>query len=156
MCTTQGAKRFYPLLFQLFLIQRRICYGRPWLLPLPICTCCHLRNWFCIYTHSNAAIKSVSGKTTRKTNLTSLPEFDGRAGEPGDKASWLVEVLHLFCIDTTIIPWRHQLVTKLVHIHHKQEMTRDNYNNNVIIRHIPPSPFPQNPQGDHPVFLRMF
>jgi len=32
-----------------------------------------------------------SGKITPKTNLTLLPEFDGLARVPGDKASWTVE-----------------------------------------------------------------
>ena len=50
-----------------------------------------LWNCFCFYTHNTVALKSLSGKITPKTNLTLLPEFDGRAGVPGDKASWLVE-----------------------------------------------------------------
>ena len=36
-------------------------------------------------------LKSLPGKIITKTNLTLSPECDGRAGEPGDKASWLVE-----------------------------------------------------------------
>ena len=45
--------------------------------------------WF--YTHNTVALKSLSGKISPKINLTLSPELDIRAGEPGDKASWLVE-----------------------------------------------------------------
>ena len=46
---------------------------------------------FCFYTHNTVALKSLPGKISPKINLTLSPELDGRAGEPGDKASWLVE-----------------------------------------------------------------
>ena len=52
---------------------------------------CKLWNCFCLYTHKIVILKCLSGKTTPKTNLTSLPGLDVCAGEPGDKASWLVE-----------------------------------------------------------------
>ena len=45
---------------------------------------------FCFYTHT-VALKSLPGKISPKINLTLSPELDGHAGEPGDKASWLVE-----------------------------------------------------------------
>ena len=39
--------------------------------------------------------QGLSGKTTSNTNVALSPaEFDLCAGEPGDKASWLVEVYY--------------------------------------------------------------
>ena len=43
--------------------------------------------------HNTVAFKSLSGKTTSKTNLTLLPQYVC-AGEPGDQASSLDEVYH--------------------------------------------------------------
>ena len=55
---------------------------------------CHIWNRFCFYTH-NTTLQHSKVYQARllpcKTNLTLSPEFDGHAGEPGDKASWLVE-----------------------------------------------------------------
>ena len=44
----------------------------------------------------------MSGKTSLKTNLTSSPEFDVRAREPGDKANWLVESISKAILRTAI------------------------------------------------------
>ena len=41
-------------------------------------------------THT-VVLNSLAGKIITKTNLTLSLECDGCAGEPGDKASWLVE-----------------------------------------------------------------
>ena len=75
-------------------ILKAVLPARPLLLPALICLhadCCHLWNYFCFYTHNTVAIKHLSGKITPKKNLTLSLEFDGHAGEPGDKDSWLVE-----------------------------------------------------------------
>ena len=42
---------------------------------------CRLWNCFCLYTHKIVTLKCLSGKTTPKTNLTSLPGLDVCAGE---------------------------------------------------------------------------
>jgi len=64
--------------------------ARGWLFPALICFDADLFSET-VYTHNTVTLKSLSGKITPKTNLPLSPEFDGRAGEPGDKASWLVE-----------------------------------------------------------------
>ena len=52
----------------------------------------HIWNCFC-FSHTILQHSKVyqARLLPYKTNLTSLPEFDDRAGEPGDKASWSVE-----------------------------------------------------------------
>jgi len=50
-----------------------------------------LWNCFWFYTHNSVALESLSGKITPKRSATLSPEFDGCAGEPYEKASWLVE-----------------------------------------------------------------
>ena len=52
----------------------------------------HIWNCFC-FSHTILQHSKVyqARLLPYKTNLTSLPEFDGCAGEPRDKASWLVE-----------------------------------------------------------------
>ena len=55
--------------------------ARSWLLSAPIrlhADWYQLWNYFCFYTHHTVVLKSLSGKITS-------------TGEPGDKASWLVE-----------------------------------------------------------------
>ena len=42
-------------------------------------------------TPQHCSNQRLSGEITPKINLTLLPEFDGRAGEPWEKASRLVE-----------------------------------------------------------------
>ena len=61
-----------------------------WFLPALICLHADLSLKLFLLLHNTVALKILSGKINSKTNLTLLPEFDCCAGEPGDKASWLV------------------------------------------------------------------
>ena len=61
--------------------------ARLWLLPVSICFTCRLVISKTASTHTALANVYQVRLLPCKKNLTSSPEFGGRAGEPGDKAS---------------------------------------------------------------------
>ena len=63
-------------------------------------------------------------QTTYKTNPTSSPEFDTDAGQPSDKASWLVEVYQTPCILLSI--------SKAIHATNTSKWSKTHYNYRVV------------------------
>ena len=101
MCTTQEAKQFYLLVFPAVSYLTYNMLRQTMASPSTIMLTCRLVVVSeTAFASTHTAMQQSKGKTTHRINLTSLPEFDGCAGESGDKASWLVKVVHLFRIDT--------------------------------------------------------
>ena len=84
----------------------------------------YLKLLLLLHTQHCSTQKSIRQDYSHQTNLTSSPEFDGRVGELGDKASWSVEDWAVWKTGHTWNSWHTTKSSKWTNIHYNSNVCR--------------------------------